>query len=175
MAHFHRAGFYAENILLYAEQAKTTGKLPLPLGAGNKFAPVALGDVAQVAAYVLTGEGPHGFSDEHRGQLMVVTGPLLMAGDDLADVASKSLGMKLQYEEISEYVSSWTSKNYRILNLFQERSQETSRHTGQSLGSREGIRSRTLFACSRGQDELRCHDCVPPSHWRSCNRALRVL
>jgi len=97
-----RAGFYAEAILLYNEQAKTTGKLPLPLGQGNKFAPVALGDVAQVAAHVLTGEGPHGFKDEHRGQLMVVTGPLLMAGDDLANEASKSLGMELKYEDISE-------------------------------------------------------------------------
>lgn len=33
---------------------------------------------------------------------MVVTGPMLMAGDDLANVASESLGVKMEYEDISE-------------------------------------------------------------------------
>lgn len=31
-------------------------------------------DVAQVIAHVLCGKGKHGFSDKHRGQLMVLTG-----------------------------------------------------------------------------------------------------
>jgi hypothetical protein len=31
-------------------------------------------DLAQVVANVLTGKGKHGFSDKHRGQLMVLTG-----------------------------------------------------------------------------------------------------
>lgn len=38
-----RAGFYAENLLLYAPQAKDEGLLPLPIGKDHKFAPVALG------------------------------------------------------------------------------------------------------------------------------------
>jgi hypothetical protein len=38
-----RAGFYAENLLLYAKQAKEEGILPLPIGENHKFAPVALG------------------------------------------------------------------------------------------------------------------------------------
>lgn len=37
------AGFYAENLLLYAPQAKEEGILPLPIGESHKFAPVALG------------------------------------------------------------------------------------------------------------------------------------
>lgn len=37
------AGFYAENLLLYSEQAKADGVLPLPIGESHKFAPVALG------------------------------------------------------------------------------------------------------------------------------------
>ncbi|KAK8013767.1 hypothetical protein PG991_009360 [Apiospora marii] len=65
-----RAGFYAENLLLYAPQAQSEGVLPLPIGENHKFAPVALGDVAQVAAHVLTGRGEHGFDDRHRGQMM---------------------------------------------------------------------------------------------------------
>ncbi|KAH6913794.1 hypothetical protein BKA70DRAFT_644335 [Coprinopsis sp. MPI-PUGE-AT-0042] len=97
-----RAGFYAENILLYNEQAKRSGKLPIPLGQNHKFAPVALGDIANLAAHVLTGTGPHGFSDEHRGQIMIATGPLLLAGTDLANVASESLGTSMEYEDISE-------------------------------------------------------------------------
>lgn len=38
-----RAGFYAENLLSYAHQAKEEGALPLPIGQQHKFAPVALG------------------------------------------------------------------------------------------------------------------------------------
>jgi hypothetical protein len=76
-------------------------------------------DVAQVAAHVLTGKGEHGFDDRHRGQMMVVTGksnhythnlswlirytgPMLCAGKELAEAASKALGTELQFENISQ-------------------------------------------------------------------------
>ncbi|KAK2813643.1 hypothetical protein FQN50_000041 [Emmonsiellopsis sp. PD_5] len=97
-----RAGFYAENLLLYAPQAKEEGVLPLPVGKDNKFAPIALGDVAQVTAHVLTGKGKHGFSDAHRGQLMVLTGPMLATGDELA-TAARSAGLaNLQFKDVPE-------------------------------------------------------------------------
>ncbi|KAK0643352.1 hypothetical protein B0T16DRAFT_332911 [Cercophora newfieldiana] len=96
-----RAGFYAENLLLYSQQARNDGILPLPIGQEHKFAPVALGDIAQVAAHVLSGKGPHGFDDKHRGQMMVVTGPMLCAGQELAASASKALGQTLEFENIS--------------------------------------------------------------------------
>ncbi|KAK6084483.1 major facilitator superfamily transporter [Seiridium cupressi] len=97
-----RAGFYAENLLLYAPQARDEGILPLPIGKSHKFAPVALGDVAHVAALVLTGKGEHGFDDKHRGQMMVTTGPELCAGEELATAASKALGTELKFENISQ-------------------------------------------------------------------------
>ncbi|CAG9983578.1 unnamed protein product [Clonostachys byssicola] len=97
-----RAGFYAENLLLYAPQAKSEGVLPLPIGKNHKFAPVALGDVAFVAAEVLSGKGEHGFDDRHRGQMMVVTGPMLCAGKELAEAASQALGTELEFEDISQ-------------------------------------------------------------------------
>ncbi|KAK1236951.1 hypothetical protein MKX08_007899 [Trichoderma sp. CBMAI-0020] len=97
-----RAGFYAENLLLYSEQAKADGVLPLPIGESHKFAPVALGDVAHVAAHVLAGKGKHGFDDRHRGQMMIVTGPLLCAGKELAEAASRALAAKIEFENISE-------------------------------------------------------------------------
>ncbi|OTB17203.1 hypothetical protein K445DRAFT_273333 [Daldinia sp. EC12] len=96
-----RAGFYAENILLYAPQAQSEGSLPLPIGKEHKFAPVALGDVAQVAAHVLSGKGSHGFDDKHRGQMMIVTGPQLCAGEELATAASTALDSPMQFEDIS--------------------------------------------------------------------------
>jgi len=98
-----RAGFYAENLLLYSRQAQEEGVLPLPIGKDHKFAPVALGDIAQVAAHVMTGKGKHGFADKHRGQLMVVTGPMLAAGYELATAASKSLDTNLKFEDISPF------------------------------------------------------------------------
>ena len=69
-----RAGFYAENLLLYTKQAQGEGRLPIPIGERHKFAPVALGDVAQLAAYVITSEGPHGLADDVRSQVLVATG-----------------------------------------------------------------------------------------------------
>lgn len=69
-----RAGFYAENLLLYAKQTQGEGKLKLPIGEDHKFAPVALGDIAQIAAYVVTSEGPQGLADNVRGQVIVATG-----------------------------------------------------------------------------------------------------
>jgi len=98
----HRAGFYAENLLLYEPQAKS-GELPLPAGKSGKFAPVALGDIAQLAATVLTGEGEHGLDDMHRGQLMILTGPAMMAGEEIAEAASQALGKKMKYKAIAEY------------------------------------------------------------------------
>ncbi|KAK4641029.1 hypothetical protein QC762_608780 [Podospora pseudocomata] len=106
-----RAGFYAENILLYAQQAQSEGVLPLPIGENHKFAPVALGDIAHVAAHVLSGKGPHGFDDKHRGQMMVITGPMLCAGKELAESASKALGQTMEFENISEREAKRILKN----------------------------------------------------------------
>jgi len=96
-----RAGFYAENLLNYSPQAKE-GSLPLPIGPNHKFAPIALGDVALVAAHVLSGKGKHGFDDRHRGQLIVLTGPMLAAGEELAEAARQALGTDIKFEDISE-------------------------------------------------------------------------
>ncbi|EIW57023.1 NAD-P-binding protein [Trametes versicolor FP-101664 SS1] len=105
-----RAGFYTENLLLYAKQAQGEGKLKLPIGEDHKFAPVALGDIAQIAAYVVTSEGPQGLADNVRGQVIVATGPQLTAGPELAEAASQALGTKMEFESIDEA----TAKN--ILN-----------------------------------------------------------
>jgi uncharacterized protein YbjT (DUF2867 family) len=97
-----RAGFYAENLLLYTKQAQGEGKLPIPIDSDHKFAPVALGDVVQVAAHALTSVGPHGLADDVRGEILIVTGPMMTAGPELALAASQSLGTKLEFESITE-------------------------------------------------------------------------
>ena len=97
--------------------------MPLPIGENHKFAPIALGDIAQVAAHVLSGKGKKGFSDKHRGQLIVLTGcspfsscatnisadlvhsgPKLTSGPELAADASEALGVKMEFEDVSQYV-----------------------------------------------------------------------
>ncbi|KAF3390034.1 hypothetical protein DPV78_011533 [Talaromyces pinophilus] len=88
-----RPGFYAENLLLYTPQAQAEGLLPIPIGKDHQFPPIALKDVAELASHVLTSKGKHGFSDRHRGQLMTMTGPMLVTGDELAEIASKTLGV----------------------------------------------------------------------------------
>ncbi|KAL1741431.1 hypothetical protein HDZ31DRAFT_45457 [Schizophyllum fasciatum] len=97
-----RAGFYTENLLLYTKQAQGEGKLPIPIDTNHKFAPVALGDVAQLAAHVITSVGPQGLADEVRGQMMVLTGPMLVAGPELAQAASQALGVNMEFQSITE-------------------------------------------------------------------------
>jgi len=99
-----RAGFYAENLLLYNKDAQKNSKIRLPIGNHHSFAPVALGDIALIAASVLTSEGPKGLSDKVRGQLIIMTGPQLVNGPELATVASKA-GLNLEFEDISENVA----------------------------------------------------------------------
>jgi hypothetical protein len=120
----NRAGFYAENLLLYSVLARQGRILPLPIGKSQQFAPVALDNVAQVAAHVLSWKSNNGFSDKHRGQLIVLTGPFhslllpamllltqspsgpnLMTGPVLAAYGRVVLGFKLEFKDISEYVS----------------------------------------------------------------------
>jgi hypothetical protein len=63
-----------------------------------------LQDVALVAAHVCSGKGEHGFDDKHRGQLIVLTGPMLAAGKELAEAAKQGLGQNMEFEDVSEYV-----------------------------------------------------------------------
>ena len=70
----------------------------MPAGKKGKFSPVALGDIAQLAAHILTGEGEHGLDDMHRGQLIIATGPAMMAGEELAEAASQALGKDMTYK-----------------------------------------------------------------------------
>ncbi|GAA6009696.1 hypothetical protein JCM10207_004159 [Rhodosporidiobolus poonsookiae] len=97
-----RAGFYLENLLLYSKQAQGEGKLPIPIDSDHKFAPVALGDVAQLLAYIVTSKGEHGLGDDVRGQMIVLTGPQMTAGPELAEAASQALSTKLEFESIKE-------------------------------------------------------------------------
>ncbi|KAI5799079.1 hypothetical protein EDC01DRAFT_650380 [Geopyxis carbonaria] len=101
-----RAGFYAENLLLYTKPSQKSAQLALPLGPTHKFAPVALRDVALLAAHVCSGTGPQGLDDKHRGQLMTVTGPMMAAGEELAEAASQGLGTKMEYVEVDEDAAS---------------------------------------------------------------------
>jgi uncharacterized protein YbjT (DUF2867 family) len=96
-----RAGFYAENLLQYAPQAQREQTIPLPVGNDHKLAPIALGDVAQAAAFVLSSEGKNGFDDKYRGQLIVLTGPALVSGSEIAAEASSALGVQMKFEDIS--------------------------------------------------------------------------
>jgi NAD(P)H dehydrogenase (quinone) len=62
-----------------------------PAGDG-RFSPVALDDVAEVAAAVLT-------SDGHDGETYEITGPELMSMSDVAAVISRVTGRRVVYEE----------------------------------------------------------------------------
>nr|VWP01231.1 Uncharacterized protein [Ganoderma boninense] len=88
------------NLLLYSKQAQGEGRLPIPVGDRHKFALIALGAIAQLAAFVVTSEGPHGLADNVRSQVLVATGPQLTTGRELAQATSQALGTKMEFESI---------------------------------------------------------------------------
>lgn len=99
-----RTGLYTEHLLMHLDQVKIERMLPLPIGDNHKLAPVAVGDIALFVAHVLVGRSEQGgFDDRQRGQLMVVTGPVLCSGADLTEAMSEALGdTKLKFSQISE-------------------------------------------------------------------------
>ena len=74
----------------------------LPLGNKGKFASVALSEVAQLAALILTVGDKHGLVDIHRDQLIILTRPAMMAGEKVAKAMSQALGKKMNYDTITE-------------------------------------------------------------------------
>ncbi|ODQ54661.1 NAD(P)-binding protein, partial [Saitoella complicata NRRL Y-17804] len=91
-----RAGFYAENLLLYT---KTSPELPLPVSENRAFAPLALGDLSLLLAHIAVGRGPNGLSDQHRGQLIIMTGPAMQTPTELAKTASEHAGKRITYTQ----------------------------------------------------------------------------
>jgi uncharacterized protein YbjT (DUF2867 family) len=96
-----RAGYYTENLLLYENDMKNSGRLRLPIGYDNSFAPVALGDVVKLAANILVSEGPNCLSDQFRGQLITLTGPMMCNGVELAAAVSQA-GVNVEFADISD-------------------------------------------------------------------------
>ncbi|TBU43947.1 hypothetical protein BD309DRAFT_990649 [Dichomitus squalens] len=93
------------NLLLYTGEAQGVGTLLIQIWERHKFASVALGDFAQLTAYVVTSAGPHGLADDVRGQVLVATGTQLVSGEELAVAASQALGTKMEFESIDEEIS----------------------------------------------------------------------
>ncbi|KAG2116383.1 hypothetical protein DEU56DRAFT_748331 [Suillus clintonianus] len=96
-----RAGYYAENLLLCEKDVINNGRLRLPIGDKNSFAPIALGDVVKVAAHILVSQGPKGLSDRFRDQLITLTGPETCDGVELAAAASQE-GVNIGFADISD-------------------------------------------------------------------------
>jgi len=91
-----RPNFYAENILLYAEQIKN-GELPVPIHDG-KFAPVYLEDVADATCMLLSNPKK---CQEHRGQVLTLTGSEALSGTEMAERMSKCLGFDVRFKDIT--------------------------------------------------------------------------
>jgi hypothetical protein len=67
------------------------------------LAPIALSDIALMAAHILTSCGPSGFfSYKHAGQLYSTTGPKIYTGGELASVTFKTFGIPMSFQAISE-------------------------------------------------------------------------
>jgi NAD(P)H dehydrogenase (quinone) len=82
---------YMENLLAAAETIREQGVIPAPAGQGRSGF-VAAGDVAAVAAQVLTGPG-------HESATYLVTGPQALGYGDVAARVSAVFGREVDYED----------------------------------------------------------------------------
>ncbi|WP_369372513.1 NAD(P)H-binding protein [Promicromonospora sp. Populi] len=92
------AGEFVENTTVWADQVRTTGEVrePYPEAAN---APVAMDDIARVAAAVLLGNGPLG--DNHEGRVHTVTGPETMTRAERARRLGQVLGREVVFKQVS--------------------------------------------------------------------------
>jgi len=105
-----RANFYVQNLLLYQEQIKK-GTLPIPIGDG-KFAPADLLDVAEATALLLSNPDK---MKEYSGQLLTMTGPTAMTGQQMAQHISKVVGKEIKFEDISNEEALKILSNVKML------------------------------------------------------------
>lgn len=85
-----RAGHYMQNLFLYAKQIREEKFLGLPIGTG-KFAPVDARDVAMSAVRVAISGDKTAISSVHRNQCYTITGPELVDGNELMQIAEPHL------------------------------------------------------------------------------------
>ncbi len=86
------AGIYLETLLAAAERIRREGVLYAPSGSG-RAAYVAAGDVADVAARVLT-------SPDHQDRTYVLTGPEALSGQQVARRISTVFGRDVGYADL---------------------------------------------------------------------------
>lgn len=87
------AGEFVENTTVWADQVRTAGEVREPYpDAAN--APVAMGDIARVAATVLLGEG-------HEGRVHTLTGPETMTRAERARRLGDVLGRPVRFTQVS--------------------------------------------------------------------------
>lgn len=80
---------YMQNLLAFREQIVTQGRYVVPYGVHARFALVDLGDVAQVAASVLTESG-------HAGAIYELAGPANLSSEEIAQALAAHLQRPVQ-------------------------------------------------------------------------------
>ena len=85
-------GDFMENALLWAPQVREHGSVREPW-PGAASAPVAMEDIAAVAAEVLLGEG-------HQGRAYTLTGPQVLTRRELAAALGRALGREVPFVQV---------------------------------------------------------------------------
>ena len=84
-----RAGEFMHSYFRQVPAIVNRGILPLPMG-GARIASIDIGDIAEVAAVVLT-------DDRHNGQAYLITGPDSLTMAEIADRLSRVTGKTIRY------------------------------------------------------------------------------
>jgi uncharacterized protein YbjT (DUF2867 family) len=86
-------GEFMENLSMWADQIRTTGQVrePYPDAAND---PIAMDDIAAVAATVLTEDG-------HTGQAYPLRGPEILSRREMAHQLGRAIGRDVEFVEVS--------------------------------------------------------------------------
>ncbi|KAI9183459.1 hypothetical protein H9P43_004377 [Blastocladiella emersonii ATCC 22665] len=83
-----RANFYTQNLFTYARQLVRDGTLPLPTKQGA-WAPLDAQTLGKALAQMLAA---HPMQSTYRGQVLTLTGPEALTGQQMAELLGKALG-----------------------------------------------------------------------------------
>jgi len=104
-----RPNLFLQNILRDdAGSIKAQGKF-YRAGGNCRISHVDIRDIADVAATVLTEP-----IQKHSGQTYYISGPQSLTFDELAEIASKSLGKKVEYVPVDDFAAFTTFKSYQM-------------------------------------------------------------
>jgi len=88
-----RGAMLYRELLFFASMVQKTKQLHLPIGPNNRFCPVSIHDVGDATLCCFNGKS--------KERVYTLTGPTVLSGIDIANELTSSIGVKIEFKEMT--------------------------------------------------------------------------